>query len=283
MTSLYASEIKCWHFVAPEDIPRAFDQVLVKPWFHDALLHLTPEIATQPDRADTVFHRLKALLMSVQGDGLVRCNELFAQWLRGEKSMPFGENNEHTPVRLIDFENLSNNDYVVTNQCIYPTKEGGHRMDVVLLVNGIPLVIGEAKTSVRPAVTGMYGTSDIHNGYKKTVPQLFVPSVFSFATEGKCFRYGSVRMPLEFLGPWHNPANKSEGTLLDVQRSARSILQPHIILDTLQNFTLFGTDKKHRYIKIIARYQQYGAQISSSSVSWPAGPKRSDLAFLGVR
>lgn len=258
----YSGSIKCWRFVAPEGVPRAFDQVLVEPWLHDALLRLNPEIAAQPDRADTVFYHLKAILMSVQGDGLVRCNELFAQWLRGEKSMPFGENNEHTPVRLIDFENLSNNDYVVTNQWVYPTKEGGRRLDVVLLVNGIPLVIGEAKTPVRPAVTWVDGASDIHNGYEKSVPQLFVPNVFSFATEGKCFRYGSVRMPLELWGPWHDPENKSEGTLLDVQRSARSMLQPHIILDLLQNFTLFGTDKKHRRIKIIARYQQYeGANL----------------------
>jgi type I restriction enzyme R subunit len=42
--------------------------------------------------------------LSVQSDGLVRANELLAEWLRGEKSMPFGERGEHTPVRLIDFE-----------------------------------------------------------------------------------------------------------------------------------------------------------------------------------
>jgi type I restriction enzyme R subunit len=162
-------------------------------------------------------------------------------------------------VRLIDFENLSNNDYVVTNQWVYPVKEGGRRFDVVLLVNGFPLVIGEAKTPVRPAVTWVDGASDIHNGYEQSVPQMFVPNVFSFATEGKCYRYGSVRMPIDIWGPWHEAGDKSEGTLTDVQRSIRAMLQPHIVLDILQSFTLFATDKKHRRIKIICRYQQYEA------------------------
>ena len=55
--------------------------------------------------------------------------------------MPFGECGEHTPVRLIGFDTLANNDYVVTRQWVYPVKEGGRRFDVVLLINGIPVVI----------------------------------------------------------------------------------------------------------------------------------------------
>ncbi len=64
--------------------------------------------------------------------------------------MSFGERGEHTQARLIDLENLSNNDYVVTNQWVYPAKEDRRRFDVVLLVNGFPLVVGEAKTQVAP-------------------------------------------------------------------------------------------------------------------------------------
>jgi type I restriction enzyme, R subunit len=203
----------------------------------------------------------------VQSEGLVRANELFSEWLRGEKSMPFGERGEHTPVRLIDFENLSNNDYVVTNQWVYPVKEGGRRFDIVMLVNGIPLVIGEAKTPVRPAVTWVDGASDIHNGYEQSVPQMFVPNVLSFATEGKCYRYGSVRMPIDIWGPWHEGENKAEGDACGRAASIRSMLRPHVVLDILQNFTLFATDKKHRRIKIICRYQQYeGANLMVARV-----------------
>ena len=258
----YGGAVKGWRFLPAEELSRQHSDVLVELMVRDALIRLNPEIKAQPDLADEVLYRLRTIPLSVQSEGLVRANELFAEWLRGEKSMPFGERGEHTPVRLIDFENLTNNDYVVTNQWVYPMKEGGRRFDIVMLVNGFPLVVGEAKTPVRPAVTWVDGASDIHNGYEQSVPQMFVPNVFSFATEGKCYRYGSVRMPIDIWGPWHEGQNKDEGTLADVQRSIRSMLRPHVMLDILQNFTLFATDKKHRRIKIICRYQQYeGANL----------------------
>ena len=256
-----------WRFVSADELPRQHSDVLVESMVRDALIRLNPEIKAQPDRADEVLYRLRTIPLSVQSEGLVRANELFVEWLRGEKSMPFGERGEHTPVRLIEFENLSNNDYVVTNQWVYPVKEGGRRFDIIILVNGIPLVIGEAKTPVRPAVTWVDGASDIHNGYEQSVPQMFVPNVLSFATEGKCYRYGSVRMPIDIWGPWYEGENKAEGTITDVQRSIRSMLRPYVLLDILQNFTLFATDKKHRRIKIICRYQQYeGANLMVARV-----------------
>jgi type I restriction enzyme R subunit len=248
-----------WRFIAADDLPRQNEEVFVESMLRDALVRLNPEIQADPYRADEVLYRLRTLPLSVKGEGLVRANELFAEWLRGEKSMPFGEDGEHTPVRLIDYANPANNDFVVTSQWVYPSKEGGRRFDLVLLINGMPVVIGEAKTPVRPAVTWVDGASDIHNGYEQSVPQMFVSNVFSFATEGKCYRYGSIRMPIDIWGPWHDPADKSEGTLVDVRRTVQSMLRPEVVLDILQNFTLFATDKKHRRIKIISRYQQYEA------------------------
>jgi type I restriction enzyme R subunit len=255
----YGDQLKDWKFISAEQLQRQFSDVFVESMVRNALIRLNPEIKAQPDRADEVLYRLRTLPLSVQGEGLVRANEMFAEWLRGEKSMPFGERGEHTQVKLVDFANLANNEFIVTSQWVYPIKEGGKRFDIVLLVNGLPLIVGEAKTPVRPAITWVDGASDIHNGYEKSVPQMFVPNVFSFATEGKCFRYGSVRMPLDIWGPWHDPDDKSEGTLADVQQSIRNILRPEVILDILQNFTLVATDRKHRRIKIICRYQQYEA------------------------
>lgn len=162
-----------WRFMAADDVPRQHGDVLVESMVREALIRLNPEIRQQPDRADEVLHRLRALPLSVQGEGLVRTNELFAAWLRGEKSMPFGENGEHTPVRLLDFDNLANNEYVISSQWVYPVREGGRRFDIVLLINGIPLVIGESKSPVRPAVSWLDGASDIHNGYEQRCPTSF--------------------------------------------------------------------------------------------------------------
>lgn len=246
-----------WTFVAPDKVPRQPGEVMVEGWVREALVALNPEIAAQPDRADEVIYALRAILLAVGGDGLVRANENFTQWLRGEKSMPFGPAGEHVPVRLIDFTEPVRNRLTVTNQWTYQSGSIAKRFDVAFLVNGLPLVIGEAKTPARSAVTWFDGAHQVNEIYEREVPAMFVPNVFSFATEGRCLRYGSIRQPLELWGPWRNDDHLEEGNLGQVRRTVESLLRPAVVLDILQNFTLFATDKKHRRIKVICRYQQY--------------------------
>jgi type I restriction enzyme R subunit len=265
-----------WRYVPADKLPRSKDQVLVEPYLAEALQRLNPEVAAQPGRADEVIYKLRAILLAVRSGGLVGANEAFTEWLRGAKSMPFGRRNEHTPLRLIDFDDLSRNDYVVTTQYTYrPSPTIQRRLDIVLLVNGIPLVVGEAKTPTRPAISWVDGAVQIQDDYEVNVPALFVPNIFSFATEGKEYRYGAIRLPLEKWSPWRAgeaepaPAPEAEdgfsyatGTpgqtgLKVVEEAVRGMLRPAVILDLLQNFTLFATDKKHRKIKLIARFQQY--------------------------
>src|SRR5205814_2427028 len=65
------------------------------------------------------------------------------------------------------------------------------------------------------------------------------------------------RMSIDIWGPWRTRENEAEGSLADVRRTVESLLRPDVVLDILQNFTVFATDKKHRRIKVICRYQQY--------------------------
>ena len=247
----------CWNYVPGVQVPRQPGDVMVESWLREALLRLNPEIAAQPDRADEVIYALRATILSVQADGLVRANENFMAWLRGEKTMPFGHNGEHVSVRLVDTVQPANNRLTVVNQWTYQTGTVVKRFDVVFLVNGLPIVIGEAKTPTRSAVTWFDGAFQVNEIYERQVPAMFVPNVFSFATEGKAFRFGSIRMPIEMWSPWRTRENEPEGSLADVRRSVESMLRPEVVLDILQSFTLFATDKKHRRIKVICRYQQY--------------------------
>ena len=100
-------------------MPRQIQEVLVEPWLRAALIRLNPEIAEQPERADEVLYKLRAIVLSVRSDGLIRANEEMTAWMRGERSMPFGPNNEHVSVRLIDFAAPEQNQYVVTQQFVY--------------------------------------------------------------------------------------------------------------------------------------------------------------------
>lgn len=248
-----------WHYLAPAALPRHPHEVLVEDWVRDALIRLNPEIAMVPDRADEVLYKLRAIVLAVRSDGLLKANEEMTAWLRGDRSMPFGPNHEHVTVRLIDLEKLENNQYVVTTQFRIQAGPVACIPDLVLLVNGIPLVVIEAKTPVRPAVSWVDGAIDIHRDYERDIPELFVGNVFNVATEGKELRYGAVRMPVELWGPWRPGEPAMTGTIADVERAASDLLRPQVLLDMLSSFTLFATDKKKRRLKIVCRYQQFEA------------------------
>lgn len=249
-----------WKYKSAQELNRSVNEVLLESELKEALIRLNPEIALNPDLADEVIYKLRAILISVHQVGLVRANEEFFKWLQGDKTMPFGENNRHVPVRLIDFENLENNNYIATTQFRVHHRET-KIPDVVLFINGIPVVIGEAKTPIRPSISWLDGAHEVHDIYENAVSQLFVPNILSFATEGKELYYGAVRTPLEFWAPWRlendEDAIAKRLRLGEVGKELSDLLHPNRLLDILQNFSLFTTNKKKQRIKIIPRFQQY--------------------------
>ena len=249
-----------WQFKSAQELQRSVNEVLIEADLKAALIRLNPEITRNPDLADEVIHQLRAILISVHQVGLVRANEEFFNWLQGDKTMPFGENNRHVPIRLIDFDELKNNSFIATTQFRIHHRET-KIPDVVLFINGIPVVIGEAKTPIRPSVSWLDGAHEVHDIYENAVSQLFVPNILSFATEGKELYYGAVRTPLEFWAPWRlendEDAIAKRLGLGEVGKELNDLLHPKRLLDILQNFSLFTTSKKKQRIKVIPRFQQY--------------------------
>lgn len=253
-----------WHYVSAEELPRTQNEVLIESMVKAALIRLNPEIAEDPSRADQVIYKLRSLINTTKEHNLVSQNEKFKKLIFEENSFPFGKDGRMTPIKFFGTmteEELAKNEYVVTNQWVYPMEKGGKRFDIVLLVNGFPLVIGELKTPVRDSITWLDGAQDIQD-YEKSVPQMFCTNVFNFASEGKTFRYGAINAPLSKWGPWHTATHKTEGTLKDVEIDVADMLTPEHIMDIFQFFSLFATDKKKRLYKIVCRYQQFeGANL----------------------
>lgn len=249
-----------WQYQSAAELNRNNTEVLLIAELKDALIRLNPEIAARPALADEVIYKLRTILIAVGQTGLVRANEEFFKWLTGDKTMPFGENNRHVPIRLIDFDSPANNRFLITNQ--YQVRQRETKIpDVVMLINGIPVVVGEAKTPIRSAISWLDGAHEVHAIYENAVPQLFVPNILSFATEGKELFYGAIRCPLEFWSPWRlegydNALAKRLG-LGEIGKELGDLLHPKRLLDILQNFSLFTTNSKKQRVKIIPRFQQY--------------------------
>ena len=249
---------KCgWIYVEPQFVPRLPDEVLVVQWLMEALLALNP---ITPEQAEQVIYKLRACITSGgSSDELITANDKFRKLLFEENSYPFGENGDNINIRFFaKADDAYKNRCIVTNQWEYPrkSKEGGKRLDLVYVINGIPMVVGEAKTPVKASVTWADGAADIMH-YQKSIPEMFVPNILTFASEGRELQYASIGCPVDKWGPWFADEERKHGTLEDAEHNYVSLMTPERLLDIYRFYFVFTGTSRGGKIKIVCRYQQY--------------------------
>ena len=260
-----------WKYVHGENLVLYGKQpqdVFVDTWLKEALCRLNKPLAANPDLADEVIHRMRGVLLEAGYSGLIRANEIFQDWLLGRVSMPLGKDGEHITIHLIDFDTPQNNHFVVSQQVQFTGTRDCY-FDLVLYVNGLPLVVGEVKTPVRDAISWQDGAADFLGGQKhywENQKAFFVPNLLCFASEGKTFYYGAIGARFKNWAPWHSTEEREEipQDMRTVLKSAERLLHPKTLLEILQSFVVFSTVKQGEgkpsfKIKILPRYPQYEA------------------------
>lgn len=246
-------------YVESSELRDGESTVIVDRLLYEALIRINNITG---EEAMTVIHKVRTRIAAGMGGDIITANQNLRKLFFDENSFPFGKDGEYVTINFFDTNPATaakNNSYVVTNQWEYPKSSyaGGKRLDVVLLINGIPMVIGEVKTAVKSSVTWADGAKDIID-YQKSVPEMFVPNILSFATEGRELYFGSIGAPLTKWGPWFADEARKHGTLADVKANLKSLIAPLRLLDIFRFFSVFTTDKKtSRKIKVVCRYQQY--------------------------
>ncbi|MFF1572501.1 type I restriction endonuclease subunit R [Leifsonia sp. NPDC058292] len=252
-----------WRHVGAADLDRPHSSVIIESATRSAVERLNPPLAGKPDRVDEVLRQLRMTVIDGGDLGLVRANQAFLAWLRGRRTVQLADPVRDVPVMLIDFANPENNEFVVSDEVTYGSPGNSARFDVVLWVNGIPLAVGETKTSVDGKKTWVLAAQDIHDHYEVERAPFFVPNLLSFATEGKEFRYGAVRAP---LNRWERWGSTDTPATLDgwprVKLSVEQLLAPATVLNLIRDFVLYETlilNGAPRLVKILPRYFQYEA------------------------
>jgi len=252
-----------WVYADDESLGRPVDGVFLADDIETALVRLNPEIAANPDRVGEVLARLRAVLLGVRNDGLVSSNEEFVQWMCGRRTIRYIGEDRDAQVRLIDFEKPESNFLRVTTEATFHSGREHRRYDIVLWVNGLPVVVGEMKTPVGVQVSWLNGATDIHNAYERKTPEFFVPNVLSFASEGREFRYGAVGQPPELWLNWSKTTDDiMPPGIPAVLRSVELLLTPEMVLDILRWYTLYSSRRTAAgasRLKIIPRYPQVEA------------------------
>ena len=249
-----------WTHIPGDELPREFTDVVVEEWLIEALEVLNPGLHGSPERVEEVLPLVRSAVLSAATDGLLVANERLTTLLRGQLPVKFVGETDHIPIRFIDFEDLSQNHFVVAEEVTFGTPGNSRRFDVVLFVNGFPLVVIETKTPVKANVSWLNAARDIANVYEPERPTYFAPNVLCVATEGREFHYGAVGQPAESWLMWGSTEDPYDLSGFErVKRSVDLLLTPGRVLSILRDFTLFEQVPGGGLRKLIPRYPQVEA------------------------
>ncbi len=184
-----------------------------------------------------------------------------------------GGDRQYATVRFVDFNDSEKNDWLAASQVWFAGELHRRRTDVVLFVNGIPLVLAEFKEPNRPVKAAF---DENLTDYRDTIPQLFVPNGFVLLSNGAEAKVGSTHSPWEFFGDWK--VIDADGTrgVVALETAIRGTCTPDRLLDLIENFVAY-MERPGGLIKVVARNHQFlgvNAAIENLHRIRSAGEKR---------
>lgn len=227
--------------------------VLANDILADSLARINPDVPMEV--IDQAIHTIK----NIDAGLLVNRNEVFFDYLQNgiEISHYVDDEQKTTRVYLVDYEDITNNSFVVTNQLTIIGKDT-KRPDIVLFINGLPLVVIELKsmTSVSSDVDSAY--RQIKN-YQHDIEDLFVYNAFNIISDFTTTKLGTITAGEAWYKEWKSVDGTYESTqYADYKTLLRGVLFPEKFLDIIQNF-IFFEQKDDGTNKILAQYHQYFA------------------------
>ena len=242
-----------WRFEKPADVKDRYRtdevEVLLLPILRQKLKDLNPGVITDDARADVILTKLRG----------IRDNAEWVKWMRNEETYKFSADENSQPIRVIDYDDIENNDFLTTNQ--FWVDGGDHRIrtDVLLFVNGIPLVNIEAKTTARDWHVDWTEGARQCGRYLREAPQLYHSNVFCVGVNEITLKYGVPGVKFHYWQNWRspNPHIHIDGDD-ELKSGIYGLCDRANLLDILRNFVVFDQEQGQR-IKKIGRWQQFGA------------------------
>lgn len=251
-----------WKYVEPEEMKlkrkQDFEEPLVVEDLRNALKRVNDDVEFTDADLDFITVSLRTIPANLEG--IRRFLDVFRNGL----VVPLQKEGTERVIKLVDLENIENNEFIVTNQFKVEGLKGGIRADIVLLVNGIPLVLIEGKNPTREEVDWTDAYRQIKR-YEEEAPEIFKYVQFSIATDGiKTYYFPNAFREEEeernFLGVWRHPHPfKTEEFKDDIFKiTIYGLLSKPNLLDLIENFT-FIRKERDKSTKIMARYMQFRA------------------------
>lgn len=242
-----------YEYLHGPDVPRssdAFDDAFLPDVIVPALERINPGVNRRA--IDAAVTKLK----EIEGSTLVAKNKVFTDMLQGGVEVRWydGKEDKNDIVRLIDFDNPERNEFHVVNQWTYIERGTNKRPDVIVFVNGLPLVLFELKSPARADADNEDAYQQIQN-YKRQIPTLFVYNAFCVISDMLHTKVGTITANESRFVEWKSVDGSYEATqFADWKTPLDGMFPKARLIDILKNFILFSEDAK-----ILAGYHQYFA------------------------
>lgn len=238
------------------------DEVLLAPILKAQLKLINPTAS------DSALQEVYQKLTHLEGSDLISRNEQFHYRLRdGIKVESFSNGKTiNEQIFLVDTQHLKNNDFRVINQFTIKENTQEKRCDVVIFVNGLPLVLCELKNPLDEKADLQRAYTQIHN-YQAAIPSLFHYNGLCVISDGMLARVSTFPAPFSRYLAWKSGADK-DSTSFEIETLATHMLAPSVLLDLILNYTVFETQEQKDQktwqiftvkLKKTAAYHQYYA------------------------
>ena len=261
-----------------KSLRNSFTETILTDIFKNCVrkLNLTPD--GQEWLTDKQLNGIVKDLTVQPGIGLFEANKKIFGMLTKGITIDINEvtGKRNVPVKLIDYVNWSDNSFIAINQFLIPTPHTQRKAiipDIVLFVNGLPVIVVECKDEdvVQPmseALTQIQRYANLRDDDYGTVEgeeKLFYTNFFNIITHGKEARFGTISADFEFFLNWKDIFPESYKIIEITPEEQRQevmihgLLNREILIDVMKHFTLFMNVSDGREIKTVCRYQQYRA------------------------
>ena len=259
---LYGPDISCDGLFSER---QSYSDIILVGRLRAAVQKLNPDIPV--DAQEQAVQKV----LRIYSPDMLHNNETFHQLLIEKVKIPYQQDGYERSyeVSLIDFDNPLNNEFLAINQYTIIENNQNKRPDILLFVNGIPLIVIELKNAADENATIRKAFDQIQT-YKATIPSLFAFNAVCVISDGIECRAGSVSAGFSRYMSWKSADGKTDASRFSPQLETliTGMLNPATLLDLVRNFIVFEKSKKEdlktgitqvETVKKLAAYHQYYA------------------------
>lgn len=242
------------HIYAPDMDRTDYSDPLLLSEVRDSLVRINKALPIEA--IEEAISKLK----NIDTGSLIQKNKVFMGYLQnGVEVKYFFKGEEHSSiVYLIDYFKPDNNHFYVVNQYTYIENGNNRRPDIILYINGLPLVLIELKSPSQDEAGAENAYNQIRN-YMQDIPSMFIYNAICVISDLSTNKAGTITSGFDRFMEWKTKDGSYENTAFaQFDTFYEGMFQKERLLDIIKNFILFSNDGK-KLIKILAGYHQYFA------------------------